>query len=374
MAGGFQLESAPGPEVRIGGETYLYFGGTSYLGLAGHPEVIEAGCAALRSYGVHSGTSRSGFGDSPPVRAVESLAAKFFNTEAAFYFGSGYASNHVLISLLRSEVDVVVVDQSSHFCVLEAAQLARLPVVTFSCGELESLQDRIKTYSRVLLMADAVGPVTGALAPVRDYSSLLSQCESAYLMLDDAHGFGVLGADGRGLFDHLELWRLVNGARPDGNVNLIVGGTLSKALGGYGGIIPGTESFVARARSASHYFDGASAPAAAVAGSTAKALEIVQGQPELRQRLAVNGRRLREGLVRLGWDVGEGITANFCVSLESAAEMEAIHLRLKQASILLPYIRSYSGIPEQGALRFAVFANHTEEQIDRLLNELEALI
>src|SRR5262245_28491450 len=99
------MESPPSTETVIDGVRYLYFAGTSYFGLAAHPEVIEAGCAALREFGVHTATTRARFGTSPPVLAVEELAARYFGTEDAFYFGSGYAANHIMVAALAPVAD-----------------------------------------------------------------------------------------------------------------------------------------------------------------------------------------------------------------------------------------------------------------------------
>lgn len=369
--------SAPGPETVIDGVSYLYFGGTGYLGLATHPEVVEAGCEALRKYGVHSATSRGRFGTNPPVLEVERRAAEFFGTEDAFYFGSGYAANHILVSATADEVEAVLLDESSHYCVQEAARLPGVPVITFRHGDPDDLRRAAAPWGRVLVMADAVGPSDGSTAPVPEYLEVLETRERAVLLLDDAHGFGVLGPDGRGLLDELGLWPQVNGggsADSDSPVRLVVCGTLAKALGGFGGVIPGTAAFVEKVRSSSHYFDGSSAPASAVAGSTAKALELVIRQPELRQRLHENIARLRNGLRDLGLNPPAGRTAHFGVALEKAETMRTIYEALKSRGILLPYIAAYSGIPPQGILRFAVFANHTPEQIERLLSELRSLL
>ncbi len=144
-------------------------------------------------------------------------------------------------------------------------------------------------------MADAVSPVAGAAAPVHDYLRALAGCERAVLLLDDAHGFGVLGPDGRGLLDQLGVWNEVNRDLSQPGVTLCAVGTLSKALGGFGGIVPGSRAFVDLARRASHYFDGASAPASPVAAASAKALEIVMREPLLRRQVRQNTSALRRG-------------------------------------------------------------------------------
>jgi 8-amino-7-oxononanoate synthase len=368
------MESAPGPETIIDGVRYLYFAGTSYFGLAAHPEVIEAGCEALRKFGVHSATTRARFGTNPPVLAVERLAAQYFGTEDAFYFGSGYVANHILASALAPHVDVVLVDDGAHYCVQEAARLVGKGVTLFRHRDSADLAQQLGDSRRVLVMADAVGPSSGSLAPVADYLRVLERCEYAGLLLDDAHGFGVLGQRGRGLLEELGRWDRVNREPAAEGVGIFVGGTLAKALGGFGGIIPGTRDFLEQVRAASHYFDGASAPASPVAGATAKALEIVMKQPILRQLVRENSARLRAGLRALGLEVPDGITAHFGVTIGDATNMRCIHEALKAQHIMVPYVSAYSGIPSAGVLRFAVFADHTHEQIDHLLAVLREIL
>ena len=125
------LQSAPGPRVIIDGREYLYFAGTSYLGLAGRAEIIEAACEAVRRYGVHTATSRSGFGNNPATLAAEHFAAQFFGTEDAFYFVSGYVGNHILVQALAGTADAVFIDELAHYSLNEAARLAGLPVIPF---------------------------------------------------------------------------------------------------------------------------------------------------------------------------------------------------------------------------------------------------
>jgi 8-amino-7-oxononanoate synthase len=373
------MESAPGPWTLIDGRRYCYFAGTGYFGLAGDAEVIEAACQAVRRYGVHTATSRAGFGHNPLTLEVERRAAGFFGTEEAFYFSSGYAANHILIQALAGPEDAVFVDEAAHYCVAEAARLPGRPVTRFKHRDPGDLARRLKEVlrpgQRPLLLTDGVFSVSGRLAPLPDYLRVLREHAPAVLLVDDAHGFGVLGERGRGVVEHFGLWDpAVNaGAEADG-VCLTVGGTLAKALGGFGGLIPGTRPFLQRVRQASHYYDGASAPSSADAGASAKALEIVQARPELRARLRANTARLRDGLRALGLAVEEGPSANFAVEVGEAAAMRRIHEGLKAAGFLVPYVAAYAGLGPHGALRFAVCALHTPEMIDGLLQALRKIL
>ncbi len=190
------MESAPGAETVIDGRRYLYFGGTSYLGLAGRPEVIEAACDAARRYGIHSATTRTGFGTNPPTAAVERLAAEFFAKQEAFYYASGYVGNHILVQALAKRFDVVLADELAHFCLCEAAKLPGTPIVPFrhrDVGDFKTkLGECVSQGRRPLVMTDGIFAATGAIAPIDQYVESLGECGSATILIDDAHGFGAV--------------------------------------------------------------------------------------------------------------------------------------------------------------------------------------
>jgi 7-keto-8-aminopelargonate synthetase-like enzyme len=373
------MESPPGPVTVIDGRSYCYFAGTGYLGLAGQAEVVEGAREAVRRYGIHTATSRSGFGHNPLTLQVERLAAEFFGAEAAFYFSSGYMANHILLQTYAGQADAVFVDEASHYCLLEAARLLGKPVRTFPHQSPEALasclKDNLGPRQHPLVLSDGVFSTSGRLAPVPDYVDVLRPHSPAILHLDDAHGMGVLGEHGRGTWEHFGLWdgRVNGGTGPDG-VSLSVCGTLAKALGGFGGIIPGSAEFVRQVRAASHYYDGASAPSSADAGASIAALELVRNRPELRQQLRANVAQLRSGLRALGVAVEDGPAANFAVVIGDAATMRRIHEDLKAAGFLVPYVAAYAGLGPQGALRFAVCALHTPAMIADLLNALKRVL
>jgi 8-amino-7-oxononanoate synthase len=373
------MQSAPGPETVIDGRRYVYFGGTGYLGLAGHPEVIEAACAAVRLYGVHSATSRSGFGTNPSTRAVEQRAATFFNKAEAFYFSSGYAGNHIVVQALADRVDAVFVDAAAHYAITEAARLLGKPIVPFKHRDAEDLKSCLRKQSPgsryPLVMSDGVFSVSGAIAPVAEYMEVLKSYGPSALHLDDAHGVGVLGENGRGLCELCGFWDGQGNLEfaVDG-VTLTACGTLSKAIGGFGGIIAGSAKFMAQVRHASHYFEGASAPSSADAGATEKTLEIVQREPGLRRQLHANAAQLRAGLRTLGLAVPEAPTAHFSLEIGDAAAMRTIHARLRESGFLVPYMRAYAGIGPQGALRFAACALHTSQMIEGVVAALGKIL
>jgi 8-amino-7-oxononanoate synthase len=375
-------ESPPGPVVRIDGVEYLYFVGTSYLGLQGHPEVIRAACEAAQRYGIHSATSRAGFGNTPPTLSVERLAAEFFGCEASFCFPSGYAGNSILLRTVESGFDALFVDEHSHYCVFEAAAQSGRPLFRFRHRDANDLADSLREHlrpgQRPLLMTDGVFSVRGTIAPLPDYVTALANYPGAGLSVDDAHGVGVLGDHGRGTLEHFGLFDGRANADIPGPLSQIEKGgcatfvcaTLSKALGGYGGIIPGSQRFLEHVRRASHWYDGASAPPAPVAAASARAIEIIQADLDLRARLWSNVRRLKDGLRTLGFDVDDTPVPIICLVVGDADNMRHIQQALMRRGIAIAYMAAYSGLTAAGGLRIAVFATHTEEMIRRFLDEL----
>ena len=377
------MQSPPGAETVIDGRRYLYFAGTGYLGLQGHPEVIRAACEATRRYGIASATSRGGFGDTPPVLEVERRAADLFGTEGAFYFATGYVGNHLLALLLEGAYDAVFVDAFSHYCVFEAARLSARPVFPFrhrdAEGLAETLRAKLKPGQRPLVTSDGVFAARGTIAPVERYATVLREYDGAALSIDDAHAVAVLGEHGRGTYEHAGLMAAgVNrdvpseGPPADGPA-LYVCGTLSKAAGGFGGILPGTRALIDRVRAESRYYRGASAPPVPAAAATAKALELILADPALRRRLWENVRVLKTGLRRLGLEIDETPVPIVSLALGAGANMERIQRELMARGIVIAHTH-YAGLGPEGALRLAVFATHTEEMIGRLLEELAAVL
>lgn len=377
------MEGPPGPETVIDGRRYLYFGGTGYLGLQADPEVHRAAGEALACYGLGSATSRSGLGTTPPLVEAERQAAVFFHSETAFYFATGYVGNHILVQALDGTFDAIFLDELSHYCLFEAARLAGRPVVSFrhrDPGDLSNLlRARLRPGERPLVMSDGVFAGLGHLAPLTEYVGVLSGYPGSTLLIDDAHGVGVLGADGRGLYQYAGLGERVNVdiAEEDTQASgprLFFSATLSKALGGFGGVLPVSRRLLERIRTTSHYYEGASAPPVPVAAATARALELARTRPELRRRLAENVRLLKAGLRQLGLSVDDTPVPVVALSLGMAENMQRIHRALAGRGIMVPYLPTYSGLGPSGGLRLAVFATHSPEMIDRLLENLAAVL
>ena len=407
------MQSPPGAETVIDGRRYLYFAGTGYLGLQSDPEVLRAAYEALGRYGLASATSRSGLGTTPPLLDAEAQASAFFGTPAAFYFASGYAGNQILVQTLEGTFDAVFIDELSHYSVFDAARSLGRPPIPFRHRDPESLATALasglRPQERPLVMTDGVFSVLGHIAPLPDYCRVLAEYPGASLVVDDAHGAGVLGAAGRGTLDYFGLTTAIAGEetsvtpdvgqsgitpagkyvrlsslteqagqarKPDvpASPRLFFSATLSKALGGFGGILPLDLALLERVRAATHYYEGASAPPVPVAAASAKALEIARTRPELRGKLAENVRAVKDGLRRLGLAIDDTPVPIVPLCLGTAENMQRIHQQLAADGIMVPYMPAYSGLGPSGALRLAVFATHTPAMIGRLLDSLGRLL
>jgi 8-amino-7-oxononanoate synthase len=362
----FIMESAPGPETVINGRKYLYFAGTGYFALHGHPEVIQAGIDAYRRYGTHSATTRSGFGNNPVLLEVERKVADYFGTEDAVYFVSGYLDNLILAQGLSSEYDVVFIDEISHFSIRDGVAAARKPVFTFRHRDPEDLaaqlKKNLKPGERPLVMSDGVFPTFGVIAPVPDYLKVLEPY-GGLVSLDDSHGVGVLGPNGRGTIDHFGLK----------SNRLYFAGTLSKAFGGHGGIIPASKKFVSDIRQNLGVYSGSSPTPTPVAASSAKAIDLVKAHPEWREKLRRNTVLAKSGLRKLGFAVNDNPMPIVTWTLKTADEMKKVQKELMNRGIAVAYLK-YVGAPSGGVLRATIFSAHTEAQIQRLLDELRRLV
>src|SRR5512138_1057009 len=296
--GGFIMESAPGPETVINGKRVLYFGGTGYFALHGHPEVIEAGVAAFRKYGVHSATSRTGFGNTPVQIELERKIAEFFGTEDSIHFVSGYLDNLFLIQALKDRIGAIFIDETSHFSIRDAVYSALKPVHTFKHRDPADLAAQLKAKLKAgdvpLVMSDGIFPTFGVIAPVPDYLKALEPY-NGYLCLDDSHAVGHMGPHGRGTYDHFGV----------SNERCFYAGTMSKAFGGHGGFIPAPKSFIDHIKATCGAYPGATPSPTPAMAASAKGLEIVVREPQRRERLRRNVARVKTGLKKLGYDMND---------------------------------------------------------------------
>lgn len=356
------LESPIGPRVRIDGRDVDYFCGTSYFSLHGHPEVIEAACAAARGSGLGAGTSLA-------TRAHVELDARlrqFFDAETITLVPSGYLAPLVLLQSLTADCDVVFVDRAAHYGELDAVRASGKRSISFEHLDANDLAQRLASQlgprDRPLVLTDGVFPSTGAIAPLADYEAALSRYPGGTLCVDDAHGVGVLGLAGRGTPEHLGVDRR----------HVYVCGTLSKAFGAAGGFVPGPFDLVEKIHAHSRVPLGASAPSAPAAAAAAAAVRLLAAHPEMRQSLWDNAAHLRAGIRSLGFDVGTSPVPIVNLVGHADLDLRRAHARLSADGIAVLYVppHGYSDAPAIESLRIAVFSTHSRDQLDRVVGAL----
>ena len=364
MATPITMESPLNARMRINGRDVDYFCGTSYFCLHGHPEVIEAACDATRRFGMGSGTLAR-------MQIHEDLRERlraWFDTEEVVMMISGYAGPMTLLQGLRDDFDVVFMDAATHYSSRDAIPTLGKPVHSFRHLDAGSLADALSRHvepgQRPAVVADGVFPSTGALAPLEDYRKAMASYDGALLCIDDSHGVGAIGPGGRGSLDHA-------GMELDGNH---LAGTLSKAFGALGGIIPCDAALAEKIGRNAMIMRGASTPPPGAAAAANAALRILATTPRMRSDLIRNVSHMRSGLRKLGFDVAD--TPVPIVSIRGAVDFDALQARLDERDIIVKVTQAsgYSDAPDVPMMRLAVFSEHSPEQIDRLLSSMAELL
>ena len=365
------IESAEGPRVQIEGKSYDWFRGSGYLGLYGHPEILQAACDATLRYGMKLRAKRK-IGCHPCLLELEKNACRFFETESVAYFNSGYSGNAVLLAALEGRFDKVFVDRFAHHSIIDAVKGCGLPALFFAHRDPEALEQLLNKYlnpgEKPLVISDGIFPATGEIAPLDEYRKILGKYDNALLCLDDAHGAGVLGNTGKGTFEYFNL-----DGNPDGP-ELYSCTTMSKAFGAYGGIIAGNQKIVEKINLLSGVCLGASPPPPGVTAASARAFEIVLREPGIRERLAANVSHVRRGLAAIGFETDiDSPTPVICLEYRKYPGLKILpRIFFEEENIaVLEMTGGYPGIPAGGALALTVFAGHTDEQIKGLLDAFQ---
>lgn len=360
-----RVDSASCARVEIDGRTLLNFGGSSYLGLGGHPDLIDAGAAALRRFGANSQLGRHyGYALGPNLDA-EQAARDYFDVEDAMYLSAGYLFGLIAMPALAGFCDAIFIDEAAHYSLRDGASACGRPVHTFRHGDPadlgRQLARRLPPGKRPMVATDGMFATRGTVAPLAGYARLL-QRHDGWLVVDESHAFGVLGANGCGAVEACGITR----------DRVVAGGSTGKAFGAHGGIALGTASVIERLWR-SPAARGASPGCSAGAAMTARSLQLVRQRPDLRERLHANTQLLKRSLRQLGLaidDNGSPVTA-FIVG--DAQRMRDIQESLMKEDIFITY-SNYVGAGPEGVLRVAAFADHQEADIHRLQSALGRIL
>ena len=353
------LDGAQAPRMEVDGKDVWLFAGSNYLDLARHPQVVEAASRAAQELGCAAGGSRLISGNLAIHEALEAELADFLGTEAALVFNTGYMANLGVIPALADEGDVVVSDALNHASIVDGCRLSRAAVRVFEHGNPDALQEALEEvaprHRRVLVALDGVYSMDGDVAPLERMVPLAKR-HGAIVLVDDAHGTGMLGASGRG--SH-ELRGVEDG------IDILMG-TLGKSLGSFGAFIAGSvalrDLLVNTARS--FIFSCALAPPQVAAAR--EALRLVQSEPWRRERLQANAERLRWRLAGHGISSEPSTTHIVPVVIGDNPRTMAVCERLLERGFYAQGIR-HPSVPEGTArLRITPMATHPVEAIDTL--------
>lgn len=358
--------------VTIDGHRLLNFCANNYLGLANHPRACQAAKDAIDTYGVGPGAVRTIAGTMSPHIELEQRLADFKKAEACITFQSGFTANLATIPALVGKDDVIFSDELNHASIIDACRLSRARVVRYTHADVDDLNRKIAEtteYGRRLIVTDGVFSMDGDVAPL-DKICAVAEEHGIILMVDDAHGEGVLGHGGRGIVDHFEL---------HGRVHVEVG-TLSKAFGAVGGLVAGKQSIIDWLRQRGRPFLFSSAMTVPDVAACIESTKILAESTELVDRLWHNARFLKDEMQQLGFDVGQSTTPIIPLMLGDAPLAQQFSRRLFEEGVFAMAI-GYPTVP-MGTARVRVMntAAHSQDDLEialdtfsRVGRELEVL-
>jgi len=365
------IESSAGSHIKIKGKDFINFSSNDYLNLSGHQEIVKAAITALKKYGFGSGSSRLLSGSRLPHKKLEERISAFKKREAALVFNSGYSANTGIIPALAGSGDMILSDELNHASIVDGARLSNAGVKIYRHRDMNHLEKLLKTFylsgkskgGQSLIVTDTVFSMDGDIAPLKDIVSLAEKY-NALLMVDDAHGTGVLGKNGRGGLEHFGIK----------GENIIQMGTLSKAFGCFGAFVAGSKKLIDLLINRARSFIYSTSLPPAVAVACEKAIDIVEYESEERRRaLWKNRSRLFEGLNKLGYDTLNSETQIIPVLIGYTENALRIGNYLFRKKIFAPAIRPPTVPDGKCRIRFSVTAAHTDEDIDMVLEILKRL-
>jgi 7-keto-8-aminopelargonate synthetase-like enzyme len=361
-----------GPELRFidrthvmfQGKPYLFFGGTDYHRLASHPEVVAACRQEAESGGLSSAGSRITTGNNPLYGLLEANLASFLGAEEVVLCSAGYLSNTVALEALADDYDHVFIDADAHVSLKGPARcLSPANLTAFRHGDPDDLsrqlQGSLRAGERPLVLCDGVASSDGALSPLGKYWEIV-RSGGGLLLVDDAHGIGTVGPRGKGSPE-------AAGLPPDAFVQT---GTLSKALGAFGGLVAGSTGLTARIVDRSQAFMGTTALPPPFAAAAIRSIEILQANPGVIGELQERTVRVRERLGTMGFTTKSSPAPIISITQGDAARNERMRLNLLAHGLYAPLIRDYPGSPPGGHLRLTLSSVHTEPDIDLLLDAI----
>jgi glycine C-acetyltransferase len=358
------LGSPQGAWLIVDGKRVLNFCSNNYLGLANHPKLIEAAAAALHKYGVGPGAVRSIAGTMEIHTELEQRLAKFKGVEAAIVLQSGFSANTAVIPVLVGKEDLILSDALNHASIIDGSRLSGASIERYTHADVADLERMIKenagTYRRALVITDGVFSMDGDMAPLDKIYEVTNRYD-IMLMVDDAHGEGVVGRGGRGIVDHFGL---------HGKVDVEVG-TLSKAFGVVGGIVAGSARVIEWVRQRGRPFLFSSATPPADVAACIAAVDLLESSTELVDRLWENARYFKAALKEMGLNTGSSVTPITPVMLGEAPLAQQFSRELFAESVFAMSL-GFPTVPQGKArIRVMISAAHSRDDLDQGLAAFE---
>ena len=352
------MEAQQGAHVRLNGRDMVMLASNDYLGLSFHPKVIEAGRAAMLQWGTSTTGARISNGSRACHVELEEALAAFLNREACFVTAAGYLSCLSSVAAFAQKGDVILVDKNIHSCIWDGVRLSMASVERFSHNNPEDLRAVIKTIPHAtpkLIAVEGVYSMEGHVARLAEIAGIADEF-GAFLVVDDAHGFGVLGRQGRGTVDHLRVNDQVD----------VLCGSLSKSLGSTGGFVAASRAVInfLRFNSKQTIFSAAISPGQA--GSARAALEVAQSEPQHLERLWRNVQRYRTMLEGLGLDTWGSDTPAIPIVLGSKELVYRFWQALLEKGVFTVMSIAPAVPPGKDLVRTAISALHSDEDLDRI--------
>lgn len=359
------VESPSDTTIAMDGRRFISMASNNYLGLANHPAVNRAVIEAIEQWGVGAGAARLISGTMTPHHQLERDLAQFKQVEAVLTFGTGYTTNLGLIPALIDRDGLILADRYCHASLVEACRLAKAKLRVFHHNDVEHLEALLKKRGKArstLVVTEGVFSMDGDLAPLPDFLTLCRQYE-ATLVIDDAHGTGVMGQNGRGTIEHF-------GLNPK---DLIQMGTLSKAIGTSGGYVAGEASLKDYLLNTSKAFIYTTAQPPAIAAGASAAIRIIQDEPARRERLWTNRNALHAALTGLGYQLADTQSPILPIIVKSPETALKMSQTLSEAGAYVPAIRPPTVPKHSSRLRLTVSSEHTQEQLETVATAFRKL-
>ena len=361
------LTSKQAPEVKMEGKDMIMIGSNNYLGLTSHPEVIEAGVKALEKYG--SGCSGSRFlnGTLDLHLELEKKLAAFLHKEDVVTFSTGFQSNLGIISGICGRTDVILCDRENHASIYDGCRLSFAKMLRYNHSDMHDLEERLKSIdtsvSGILIVTDGVFSMGGDIAKLPEIVALAKKY-GARVMVDDAHGLGVLGEHGRGTAEHFGL---------EDEVDIYMG-TFSKSLASIGGYMAAKHDVCEYVRHTSRPFIFSASLTPANAACALKSLEILEREPQRVKRLAEISAYMRKNLKREGIEIIDGTTPIIPIYTYTDLKTFTACKLLFDRGVYVNSVVSPATPVGQSLLRTSYMATHTEDQLDRALVHIKAVL